>query len=160
MAYTEAPDYAHTLYMTEHLFKSIADYPIVKFIVEDTEYRPCYEKYREVDARLGDAGITQGTGVPDTPLHRLMVVWMGYEAATYALLDYPEEMGALAGVMVEKAVDAYRIAADSPAEIIHTGENTNADFETPELFRRYALPQLKLGSEILHARGKLHNVHM
>lgn len=160
LAYTEADDYAHTHYLTKYPFTSMRDYPVVKFIIEDTVYRPCYEKYLQVDAQIGDDGLTMGVGVPDTPLHRLMVGWMGYEAATYALLDYPQEMGMLVGLMQEKAEEAYHLAAASPAAIIHTGENTNADFETPELFRRYALPSLRRLSDVLHAKGKLHNVHM
>ncbi len=40
-----------------------------------------------------------------------------------------------------------------------TGENTNSDFESPDLFGRYAFPTLRRASELAHAAGKLHWVH-
>lgn len=155
-----ADDSAETVYRTEHLFKSIRDLPAVQFLVEDTVYTPCYERWTAAQDQLGEAGVMMATGLPDSPLHRLFVSWMGYERACYALADYPDEMGRLMGLMTERNQEAFALAAASPAELFWTGENTNADFESPALFRQWVVPSLRSLSDKLHAVGKLHIAHM
>ena len=98
--------------------------------------------------------------VPDTPLHRLFVHLMGYERACYALADYPAEMSLLLDLILERHLEACRLAMASPAPVILTPDNTNADFETPALFQRYALPYFKSVSELCHQHSKVHVAHM
>ena len=99
------------------------------------------------------------SGLPDSPLHQVFVGMMGYERGSYAFIDDPVGMGALCDRIMEKNEEHLALAMASPAEVLLTGENTNSDFETPTLFRRYAFPTLKRASELCHAHGKLHWVH-
>lgn len=154
----EAEDYAHTVYLTGHPVRSSADLRIYRYILDDMVYEPCYEEYMAADARIGDAGITMSS-VPDSPLHRIFVNLMGYERGSLAFADEPQEMDALCRRILEKNEEAYAVAMRSPAEVLLTGENTNSDFESPALFRRYAFPTLRRASDLAHAHGKLHWVH-
>jgi uroporphyrinogen-III decarboxylase len=97
---------------------------------------------------------------PDTPLHQIFVHLIGYETASFLLHDYPQEMDRLLGVMLEKNEEGLALTAASPAPVILTPDNTNADFETPKLFQKYSLPYLKKASQTLHNAGKVHVAHM
>ncbi len=151
-------DYARTIFETEHLVKSPEDLRIYRYILDDTVYEPCYDDFVAAEQRIGDDGMTM-SGLPDSPLHRVFVGLMGYERGSYAFMDAPEEMDALCQRILEKNEEAYEIAFASPAEVLLTGENTNSDFESPTLFRRYAFPTLRRASELAHAHGKYHWVH-
>ena len=151
--------YDHTAYKTSYEFSSMADYPVIKYLYEHAEFEPNYTEYVEKQRSIGDAGQYMSE-VPDTPLHRIFVHLMGYERACYALADFPAEMGVLLDLILEKHLEACRLAMASPAPVIHTPDNTNADFETPALFRRHALPYLKKVSDLCHDHGKTHVAHM
>ena len=154
----EVEDYAHTVYLVEYPIKRAEDLRIYRYLLEDTVYEPCYEDFLEADRRIGDDGLTM-TNLPDSPLHRIFVDLMGYEVGSYAFADDPKGMDGLCQHILEKNEEAYRTALDSPAEVLLTPENTNSDFESPALFRRYAFPTFKRASDLAHAHGKLHWVH-
>jgi len=151
-------DYAHTVYTTEYPVKGPDDLRIWRYLLDDTVYEPCYDEYLKWDAEIGDDGITM-SNLPDSPLHQVFVEMMGYERGSLAFVDDPAGMGALCDRIMERNEDYYALATASPAEVLLTGENTNSDFETPTLFRRYAFPTLKRASELCHAHDKLHWVH-
>lgn len=154
----EVEDYAHTVYLTKHPVVTPEDLRVYRYILEDTVYEPCYEVYLEADRAIGDDGITM-TDLPDSPLHRIFVTLMGYERGCLAFADARPEMDALARAILAKNEEAYLLAMASPAEVLLTGENTNADFESPELFRRYAFPTFRRAAEIAHTAGKLAWIH-
>jgi len=151
--------YDHTNYKISYEFKSMTDYPVIMYIFEHMQFESNYQEYLDKQASIGDAGQYMSEG-PDTPLHHLFVNLMGYERTIYALFDYPHEMEKLIGLMYERCCEALEIVVRSPAPVILTPENTNADFETPRLFARYALPYLQRASERCHTHGKLHVGHM
>ena len=154
----QVEDYAHTVYVTEYPVKTPEDLRVWRYVLEDTGYEPFFEDWLRVDREIGDAGITM-TNLPDSPLHRIFVTLMGYEAGSFAFADRPGEMEEICMRILEKNEEAYAIAMESPAEVLLTGENTNSDFESPELFRRWAFPTFRRASELAHAKGKLHWVH-
>lgn len=154
----QVADYAHTVYLTEYPVKTPEDLRAWLYVLEDTVYQPCYEEYTRLDRAIGDDGITM-TNLPDSPLHRVFVTLMGYELGCYAFADRPAEMESLCARILEKNEEAYAVAMSSPAEVLLTGENTNSDFESPVLFRRWAFPTFKRASDLAHAAGKLHWVH-
>jgi hypothetical protein len=151
--------YDHTVYKVVYEFKTLDDYPAVRFIYEHLRFEASYDEYLGKQAAIGEAGQYMSEG-PDTPLHELFVHIMGYQQASYALHDRPYEMDCLLEIMFEKKLQALDLAVASPAPIILTPDNTNADFETPRLFTHYALPYFKIASEKCHALGKLHVAHM
>ena len=151
--------YDHTTYKIVYEFKSFEDYPAVRYLYEHLRFEPSYDIYETKQASIGEAGLYMSEG-PDTPLHQLFVNLMGYERACYLLHDHPAEMDGLLEIMYQKNLEALAVVCASPAPVILTPDNTNADFETPRLFRRYALPYLQAASAQCHAAGKLHVAHM
>ena len=151
--------YDDTLYKTSYPFKSMADYPVIMHLLEVMHYEPSYEEYEERQSQAGNDGQYMSE-VPSTPLHRLFINWMGYQDTCFALADYPDEMDQLMGLIFERNQEALEIAMRSPAPIILTPGCTNADFDTPRLYQRYAMPHLKMVSERCHAAGKRHVAHM
>ena len=128
--------YDHTIYKTVYEFKTFADYPVIHYLFEHMRWEPNYDDYLAKQASIGEAGQYMSEA-PDTPLHHIFVHLMGYESACYALHDYPAEMEALLDLMYQRKLEALELAVQSPAPIIQTPDNTNADFET-----RSALPAL------------------
>ncbi len=151
-------DYAHTVYLTEYPLKTPGDLRTWRYVLDDLRYEPCPEEFLRVDAEIGEDGITM-TNLPDSPLHRIFVSLMGYEVGSFAFADQPREMTSLCEAILRKNEEAYRVAMASPAEVLLTGENTNSDFESPPMFRQWAFPTFRRGSELAHAAGKLHWVH-
>ncbi len=154
----QVQDYAHTIYLTEYPVKTPDDLRTWLYILDDTRYEACPEDFLAADREIGDDGITM-SHLPDSPLHRIFVSLMGYEAGSFAFADQPRDMENLCQRILQKNEEAYRVAMASPAEVLLTGENTNSDFESPTLFRRWAFPTFQRASELCHAAGKLHWVH-
>jgi hypothetical protein len=93
------------------------------------------------------------TGYPvrtpeDLRAWRYLLEDTGYEAGSLAFADLPREMDSVCRLILAKNEEAYAVALESPAEMLLTGENTNSDFESPDLFGRYAFPTLRRASEI------------
>jgi hypothetical protein len=93
------------------------------------------------------------TGYPvrtpeDLRAWRYLLEDTGYEAGSLAFADLPREMDSVCRLILAKNEEAYAVALESPAEVLLTGENTNSDFESPDLFGRYAFPTLRRASEI------------
>jgi hypothetical protein len=151
-------DYARTVFLTGYPVKTPEDLRAWRYLLEDTGYEACYGDWEAADRAVGDDGIDMAN-LPDSPLHRVFVTMMGYEAGSLAFADQPREMDGVCRLILEKNEEAYAVAMESPAEVLLTGENTNSDFESPDLFGRYAFPTLRRASELAHAAGKLHWVH-
>jgi uroporphyrinogen-III decarboxylase len=64
-----------------------------------------------------------------------------------------------ADVLTRNAVEAYEILADSPAQVISTGDNLDERTFSPRLFKKYGLPYYQQMSKILHAKGKTYKSH-
>jgi hypothetical protein len=154
----QVDDYARTVYVTSYPVTSSDDLRTWRYLLEDTRYEACYDDWLAADRAVGDDGIDMAN-LPDSPLHRIYVTMMGYEAGSLAFADRPREMDDLCRLILAKNEEAYAVAMASPAEILLTGENTNSDFESPDLFGRCAFPTLRRASELAHAAGKLHWVH-
>jgi hypothetical protein len=154
----QVDDYARTVYLTGHPVKTPDDLRAWRYLLEDTRYEPCYDEWLAADRAVGDDGIDMAN-LPDSPLHRIFVTMMGYEAGSFAFADRPRQMDELCRLISAKNEEAYALAMASPAQVLLTGENTNSDFESPDLFGRYAFPTLRRASGLAHEAGKLHWVH-
>ena len=53
------------------------------------------------------------------------------------LHDHTREMEEVADVMTRKATEAYQLLADSPAQVLSTGDNLDERTFSPRLFERY-----------------------
>ncbi len=143
----------------EHMIKDVADYDVVKFMVEDTVYTPDYEPFLNAEHDLGGDGVVAvGTGA--TPLLAALKNYMGYRRFAVDLYRHPTEFNDLIGVLDRDQEKLYRIVAESPAEVVWCGENLNGVIISPRLFEKHCLPAYAKYAGVVHAKGKLYMVHM
>ena len=143
----------------QHLIKSLPDYDVVKFMVEETEYTPNYKDFLKAEREVGDDGVILGA-MPKSPLQCMLYDLMGCERFSLDYFMHRKEFDDLYRVMSEKELEAYRIAADSPAKVVWCGDNINGVMTSPKLFDKYLIPFYDKVTSILHRKGKLFAVHM
>lgn len=145
-------------YEQEKLFKSAADYKVIKYILEHTEpyFNPDYTKEREL---MGERGIVMTGAGLWSPAQRVMREIMGYAEFYEEMMDNPDEVEEMIEVMTELELKKVKIAAESDIEIINLCANWSDDIHTP-VFRQYFTPYFKKANEIIHAAGKLSMAHI
>jgi len=143
----------------EYMIKRPEDYEVVKFIVEDVVYEPSYRDFLEVERDLGEDGVVFGW-VGYTPLMQIIVQFMGYQKFAVELYRNREELEDLIKVIDRRLEEVCHIVAESPAEIIKVGDNTDSMLISPKLFEDYCLPYFQKYSRILHSKGKIVMSHM
>jgi uroporphyrinogen-III decarboxylase len=154
-----ADEWTRAVFLKEHMVKRVEDLEVIRFMVENTTYYPTYEDFIKADEDVGDDGIALFQGAPSVPMIQLMKTYIGWLDGLYMLHDYPKEMEETADVMTQKAVEAYQLLADSPAQVISTGDNLDERTFSPRLFERHGLPFYRQMSRILHAKGKTYKSH-
>lgn len=157
-AQSEAYLYSHDVF-TEHVIKGPSDYPIVKFIIQDTLYRPCYQKLVQMQEFLGDDGVLMGL-LDYSPFEKLVVDLMGIERLSLDLYDCPDRVEELLDCMEKKQNEMYQIATDAPVEVIEGAGNVTSELLSPIWFEKYCLPFYNRQASGLHRKGKLYMIHM
>jgi len=146
-------------WIIEYPVKSLSDYDVVKFIFEDTVYRPNYESFIWRERQVGDDGFVRvHSGKP--PFQSLLLEYMGYQRLSIDLYRNRKEVEALMGVMEKRYFEVVNILADCPAEVISIGGNINGRVTGPRFFENYLLPTYRKASEILHKKDKIVQIHM
>lgn len=128
-------------------------------MLEHSDYEPDYETFLAEDRLIGDDGLATPSG-PLTPLQQLLQHDMRIETTVYSLADEPEVMEELFDVMHRLNLKAYRIIAESPAEVSFTYEDTSTTVINRSMYQNYCAPQLDEYTDILHSGGKVSIVHM
>ena len=80
-----------TPWLSSRLIKGPEDYPVVRYIVEHTEYIADYDPIEQAMDCLGEEGIVVAA-LPHSPFQMLMIDWVGSDGGRifYHLVDYPE----------------------------------------------------------------------
>ncbi|MDD3927335.1 MAG: uroporphyrinogen decarboxylase family protein [bacterium] len=112
-----------------------------------------------IDALIGQDGIMTRFWGPST-IPYLLEYAIGTTQFYYLLYDYPEEMKALIDTIHEKELEAFRILANGPSEMVTLCENTSTYYISPEIYRRYNMPHVRDFVDIMHAAGKTAIIHM
>ena len=146
-------------WITEYMIKGISDYPIAKFIIENTSYYPDYDSFLEMQEELGDDGIVTATA-KRSPMQKMLYELMGVERFSIDSYDHPKEFKKLAELIEWKDDEMYKIIANSPAELVIAGENLSGDVVSPRLFKEYSVPFYNKQARLLHEEGKVYGVHM
>lgn len=155
----EQTDAGNTKYISKYLLNNIEDVKIYQYIVENTQYSPCYKEFLERDAFIGRDGIATPSGNL-TPVQRLMQTLMGIQNFVYLMEDYPDEMNSLLQAMHECNKISYQLMAESPSPVVFTYEDTSTTVMSKDMYLKYSAPQLDDYADILHKCGKTFIVHM
>ncbi len=147
-------------WIVEHMARDVSDYKVIKFIVEDTVYSPDYELFLQLERDIGGDGVV-AAGVDPTPLTKLWVDYVGLERLSIDLYKHPRELDDLVQTISQKQEEAYRIIAESPAELVWCGDQIGGGIiASPKIFKKYYLPALQRYADTLHAKHKIFSVHM
>ena len=139
----------------EKPIKRPEDYDVLMYIVENTEYFPCYEEYEAYDREIGDDGypiVTTGDG----PFHTFLEKLVGYEKGYLDLVDHTEKVERLLELMAQKhREELWPVIANSPARLILHGAHYDTQMTPPRLFKQYITPYFQEFSALLHEHGKI-----
>lgn len=149
----------NTWYLKKPKLKTIEDVKVYQWIMEHSDYVPDYETFIAEDRFIGDEGLATPSG-PLTPIQQLLQHDMHIEETVYALEDESEIMEQLFDTMHRLNLKAYRIIADSTAEVSFTYEDTSTTVMSRTMYEKYCMKQLDEYTDILHSGGKVSIVHM
>ncbi|MFX1453093.1 MAG: uroporphyrinogen decarboxylase family protein [Promethearchaeota archaeon] len=141
-----------------YVIKDLPDYDVVKYIIEDTEYIPEYDQIKAIELAAGSFGVVPAF-MPKSPI-QAMIQMMGYRRFSLDYYTHRKEFEELYRLIYKKELEVYKIAAESPAEIIWTADNVNGQITTPKIFEQYSIPFYNEVSNTLHKQNKIYVVHM
>ncbi|MFH1824624.1 MAG: uroporphyrinogen decarboxylase family protein [Candidatus Firestonebacteria bacterium] len=158
--YSKAHDASETetMFLSQHLIKKVEDIKVVKYMVECTHYELDLSSYYKEIQDVKEDGIVL-TCLSCVPYIQVMKTDIGYENAFYFLADYPDEMNDLINTYHKKFLESYKLASNSPVEIISNGDNMDYLTCPPDYFKKYAIPYYQDVKNILHEKGKLAQGH-
>ena len=148
-----------TSWHVEKLFKRPEDYRVLRFLVEDQRFEEDYDAYRRQEAELGEDFILRA-GLGLTPLHQIMISWMGVEVFAEEWAERRDEVLRLYETMAARQRDVYRLVARSPASHANYGGNEVPEVMGRERFARYCLPLYHEAAEELHRHHVLLGSHL
>jgi hypothetical protein len=153
------PNYGTSWWDRDKYVKRPEDYRVLEYMVRDTRYVPNYDAFRLAEERLGEDGYVIGN-TDYTPLHKLLVDWLGIERFSLDLRLCPDALFGLYEQLCRKQREMYRVAAGSPAELMIYGGNIHEDVIGLARFEAYDVPPLNEFADTVHAAGKLSACHL
>lgn len=148
-----------TSWKVSHIFKTPDDYRKILFMIKNAKYLPDYERFIELEKECGGDVFLRG-GIALTPLHEIMIHFMGIEKFAEEWTERRDEIENLYKAMAERLREIYKICADSPCFAFNFGGNETGNVMGRERFERYVLPLYYEASEVLHKKGKVFGPHL
>jgi uroporphyrinogen-III decarboxylase len=139
--------------------ETLEDVKVYMYALETARCDAYPETFVRVVERLGDDGLVTTTG-PASPMELLINLEMGVEDLTYALSDDPDTMEACFALMHEAHLEAYRVIAESPAEVVISYENTSTTLTSPANYARFDLEHCNDYAAVCREAGKTYLTHM
>jgi len=139
--------------------KGLQNFKPVKYIVENTEYKPFDGHYFSYEAEIGEDGLAFFFTAND-PFSVVMRDYAGIEQFFYLAEDYPELIDDLINTLAEKMeAELQPIMFNCPARVAHHGGHYDGGVTSPPLYEKYILPYQKRFSDKLHGMGKFLALH-
>ncbi|MCX7706289.1 MAG: uroporphyrinogen decarboxylase family protein [bacterium] len=148
-----------TSWTVEKIFKGPDDYKKLYAMIEDQQYQPDYEGFLKAQKDLGEDIILRA-GIGASPLHQIMIGWMGVETFAIEWAERRDEIEKLVDIQAKKLRQVYEIVAKSPALTANFGGNETGNVMGRERYKKYVLPYHNEAAEILHKYGKLLGSHL
>ena len=148
-----------TTWTHERMFKTPDDYKVIKFMVEDQRFEPCYESFSTVQQRTGEDVIFR-TGFGLEPLQSLISgSYLAMETFCMEWMDNRDEILAIYRAIVEKHREIYPLVAASPCLHANYGGNVVPEIIGLDTFKTYYVPHYNEAAEVMHKHGKLIGCH-
>lgn len=148
-----------TSWTVEKIFKGPEDYKKLYVMIEDQRYESNYEAFLKAEIELGEDIILRAN-IGSSPLHQIMIGWMGVETFAIEWIERRDEIEKLVEIQAKKLREVYEIVAKSPALIANFGGNETGNVMGRERYEKYVLPYHNEAAEIFHKHGKLLGCHL
>lgn len=125
---------------------------------EHTTWQWDQTQYDQLLHDLGDLGAPT-MYMPRMNVQSLYLEKMGVEKGVFAIYDWPDTTVAYFRALRESHDRLIELINASPIDIINFGENVHAGTLSPDLFRKYHLPECQRRCAKLHATGKFISSH-
>ena len=147
---------ASITWLEERAIKRVEDYRIIKYIFENIEIKPDYERYRKWQNEVGDDGVAIQMGAfAPSPLQHIQRDLLEATEFFYHYNDYQQEMQDLAEGIEHVYEQLLQTVAKSSAEIVLWGANYDDMITYPTYFEKEITPWLQKASRTLAENGKL-----
>lgn len=148
-----------TSWSLHKLFRKPEDYAVLYWLETHTVFAPCYEAYLRAEASLGEDVILRGA-VGLTPLHQIMIHWMGVETFAVEWAERRDEILRLEAAMRSNRRQVYDLLARSPITHANYGGNEVPEVMGPPRFAEFCVPLYNECAEVFHRHGKLLGAHL
>ena len=147
---------ASITWLEERAIKTVDDYRILKYIFENIEIKPDYERYRQWQQDIGDDGVAIQMGAfAPSPIQHIQRDLLEATEFFYHYNDYQKEMQDLAAGIEHVYEQLLQTVVKSSAEIVLWGANYDDMITYPTYFEKEITPWLQKASRTLAENGKL-----
>jgi len=144
----------------EFLVKTLEDYKVLRFMVENIHYKPYYFPVEDQRRRLGEDGVVV-SDIPYEPLQRLLIEWVDWKRFYTDMTKNREIIDEIFELLEMKyEEELFPIAANSPSDIVRYGGNIDSTLVSPSMFERYYVPSYAKCAMTVKNNGKVLDVHM
>jgi len=147
-----------SIWLEKMPFGGPEDYEALEKFIQSRVYVPCYEKFLADDTMYAGQSLARPQTIY-TPIQDLICKYMGVEKFCIEWADRPERLFKLCEVIAADRQKRLQIVARSPARFVVIEGNIVPEVTGPKRFRRYHVPYIEQGCELLHQSGKLAGAH-
>lgn len=135
------------------------DLRVLGYALSRRAFSPKWENYIAWRDYVGDSGLVY-LPFGYSAVGQLLHYWMGVEATTYAIADWPHAVREYVESVNANNLECIRMLAQSPAEVVILGDNFSGDVQSPGFFGEWSAAFYREAVAILHAAGKYAAVHI
>ena len=139
--------------------KSEQDLRILECAMSNRRYIPYWDRYKAWSDYVGDQGVVY-LPLGYSTMGMLLNMWMGIEATTYAIHDWPSTVREVVDSINANTLRCVDMLADSPSPVIILGDNFSGDIQHPRFFREWSRSFYVEAIRRIHAAGKFVAVHI
>lgn len=146
-------------YMTKHPITELDDYPIVEYIIENTELVPDFETVYSMQREFGGDGWVVAS-MERVPFQQLLIDFIDTSEFFFVLHDNPKPIGRLLDLLGEQVIEAMKLMQEIDTPYVEIGDNVDGMMTNPRLFEKYSMEMYQTLSDMAHSHGKKIGSHM
>ena len=121
-------------YITKHPITCADDYPVIEYIVENTEVIPDFEPIYAYQKEFGGDGFVVPS-IERIGFQQMLIDYLDTADFFFALHDYPEQIGRLVTLLDERVVHTMRLLAELDVPYVEIGRQCRRHDDQPAAVR-------------------------
>jgi hypothetical protein len=139
--------------MTEHPIKGEADYRVLKYLLDHSEFVPQYQAVFDEQSKMREIGFVVPL-LSRIPFQHAYLSWIGEVQAIYMMVDDPNLFSRILGLLDEILLDDIAQLSDFTWPYVQFPDNIDGMVTSPKLFKEHCLPYYQRYADLLHGQGK------